>query len=112
MSIVKPNSLVSLLEVPRLNLYSISVKIVFPFFIIEKLRLLTHLVGNLSHKGIVRRALPVSGGKDAVVGRMLCYQLYAIYPAFYFHPVGRYANRANTLSYVPCTNSPLIDTIT
>ena len=28
--------------------------------------LLTHVVGNLSHKGIARRALLVSGGKDAV----------------------------------------------
>ena len=39
----------------------------FPsLFIIEKLGLLTHVVGNLSHKGIARRALPASGGKDAV----------------------------------------------
>ena len=37
-----------------------------PFFIIEMLGLLTHVVGNLSHKGIARRALPASGGKDAV----------------------------------------------
>ena len=34
------------------------------FFIIEKLRQLTHVVGTLSHKGIARRALPASGGKD------------------------------------------------
>ena len=33
---------------------------------IEKLRLLTHVVGTLSHKGIARRALSASGGKDAV----------------------------------------------
>ena len=32
----------------------------------EKLRLFTHVVGNLSHKGVARRALPASGGKDAV----------------------------------------------
>ena len=37
-----------------------------PFFIIEKLRLLIHVVGNPSYKGIARRALPASGGKDAV----------------------------------------------
>ena len=36
------------------------------FIIIKKLRQLTHVVGNLSHKGIARRALPASGGKDAV----------------------------------------------
>ena len=35
---------------------------------IETLRQLTHVVGNLSHKGIARRALPASGGKDAVGG--------------------------------------------
>ena len=35
-------------------------------FFIEKLRLLTHEGGNLSHKGIARRALPASEGKDAV----------------------------------------------
>ena len=38
-----------------------------PFFLIfflEKLRQLTHVVGTLSHKGIARRALPASGGKD------------------------------------------------
>ena len=34
------------------------------FFFIEKLRQLTHVVGTLSHKGIARRALPASGGKD------------------------------------------------
>ena len=33
-------------------------------FFIEKLRQLTHVVGTLSHKGIARRALPASGGKD------------------------------------------------
>ena len=33
---------------------------------IEKLRQLTHVVGTLSHKGIARRALPASGGKDVV----------------------------------------------
>ena len=37
-------------------------------FFIEKLRLLTHAVGNLSHKRIARRALPASGGKNAVEG--------------------------------------------
>ena len=37
-------------------------------FFIEKLRQLTHVVGNLYHKGIARRALPASGGKDAVGG--------------------------------------------
>ena len=37
----------------------------FNFFnFIEKLRQLTHVVGTLSHKGIARRALPASGGKD------------------------------------------------
>ena len=34
------------------------------FFIIEKLRQLTHVVGTLSHKGIARRALPASGVQD------------------------------------------------
>ena len=34
------------------------------FFFIEKLRQLTHVAGTLSHKGIARRALPASGGKD------------------------------------------------
>ena len=38
------------------------------FFFIEKLRQLTHVVGTLSHKGIARRALPASGGKDVVGG--------------------------------------------
>ena len=36
----------------------------FIFLFIEKLRQLTHVVGTLSHKGIARRALPTSGGKD------------------------------------------------
>ena len=36
------------------------------FFIIEKLRLFAHAVGSPSHKGIARRALPASGGKDGV----------------------------------------------
>ena len=46
-------------------------KVDFPnfwFFIIEKLRQLTNVVGTLSHKGIARRALPASGGKDVVGG--------------------------------------------
>ena len=34
------------------------------FLFIEKLRQLTHVLGTLSHKGIARRALPASGGKD------------------------------------------------
>ena len=34
------------------------------FIFLEKLRQLTHVVGTLSHKGIARRALPASGGKD------------------------------------------------
>ena len=38
------------------------------FLFIEKLRQLTHVVGTLSHKGIARRALPASGGKDVVGG--------------------------------------------
>ena len=38
-------------------------------FFIEKLRQLTHVVGTLSHKGIARRALPASGGKDVVGGK-------------------------------------------
>ena len=38
------------------------------FIIIEKLKQLTHVVGTLSHKGIARRALPASGGKDVVGG--------------------------------------------
>ena len=40
---------------------------VFLIFI-EKLRQLTHVVGTLSHKGIARRALPASWGKDVVGG--------------------------------------------
>ena len=40
----------------------------FLIFFIEKLRQLTHVVGTLSHKGIARRALPASGGKDVVGG--------------------------------------------
>ena len=40
----------------------------FKFFFIEKLRQLTHVVGTLSHKGIARRALPASGGKNVVRG--------------------------------------------
>ena len=40
----------------------------FKFFLIEKLRQLTHVVGILSHKGIARRALPASGGKDVMGG--------------------------------------------
>ena len=38
----------------------------------EKLRLFTHIVGNLSRKGIARRALPASGGKDVVGGNKKC----------------------------------------
>ena len=34
----------------------------------EKLRLFAHVVCNLSHKGIARRALPAFGGKGAVGG--------------------------------------------
>ena len=34
----------------------------------EKQGLLTNVVGNLSHKGIARRAFPASGGKDEVGG--------------------------------------------
>ena len=45
----------------------VTVFLIFKFFK-EKLRLLTHVVGNLSHKRIARRALPASGGKDAVRG--------------------------------------------
>ena len=41
----------------------------FLIFFIEKLRQLTHVVGTLSHKGIARRALPASGGKDVVGGK-------------------------------------------
>ena len=41
-----------------------SILLFFNFFLIEKLRQLTHVVGTLSHKGIARRALPASGGKD------------------------------------------------
>ena len=41
----------------------------FSIFFIEKLRQLTHVVGNLSHKGVARRALPASWGKDAVEGK-------------------------------------------
>ena len=41
---------------------------IFLIFFIEKLRQLTHVVGTLSHKGIARRALPASGGKDVVGG--------------------------------------------
>ena len=37
---------------------------IFLIFFLEKLRQLTHVVGTLSHKGIARRALPASGGKD------------------------------------------------
>ena len=37
-------------------------------FFIETLRQLTHVVGNLSHRGVARRALPASGGEDAVGG--------------------------------------------
>ena len=36
----------------------------FFLFFKEKLRQLTHAVGTLPHKGIARRALPASGGKD------------------------------------------------
>ena len=43
-------------------------QMVFIFIFIEKLRQLTHVVGTLSHKGIARRALPASGGKDVVGG--------------------------------------------
>ena len=43
---------------------------------IEKLRLLTHVVVNLSHKGIGRRALPASGGKDAVGGNKMKIKVY------------------------------------
>ena len=39
---------------------------VFFIFFTVKLILFTHVVGNMSHKGIARRALPASGGKDAV----------------------------------------------
>ena len=39
---------------------------IFKVFFTEKLRLFTHVVGNLSPKGIARRALPASGGIDAV----------------------------------------------
>ena len=39
----------------------------FYFYFIEKLRQLTHVVGNLSHKGIARRALPASGGNIVVL---------------------------------------------
>ena len=35
------------------------------FIIIEKLGMLTHVVGNLSHKGIAQRVLPAYGVKDA-----------------------------------------------
>ena len=42
---------------------------VYALFFIEKLRQFTNVVGNLSHKGIARRALPASGGKDAVEGK-------------------------------------------
>ena len=38
----------------------------FGKFFIERLRLLTHVVGSPSHEGITRRALPASGGKDEV----------------------------------------------
>ena len=38
----------------------------FLIFFTEKLRLFAHVVGNLSYKGIAERALPASGGKDAV----------------------------------------------
>ena len=37
-------------------------------YFIVKLRLLTHVVDHFFHKGIARRALPASGGKDAVWG--------------------------------------------
>ena len=40
------------------------ITVFFKFFLIEKLRQLTHVVGTLSHKGIARKALPASGGKD------------------------------------------------
>ena len=40
------------------------------------MRLLTHVVGHLSHKGIARRALPASGGKDAVVGNKMKIKVY------------------------------------
>ena len=49
-------------------LHNCSVARYFLIFFIEKLRQLTHVVGNLSHKGIARRVLPASGGKDAVGG--------------------------------------------
>ena len=39
-------------------------------FFIEKLRLFAHVVGSPSHKGIARRALPASGGKDEVGGNI------------------------------------------
>ena len=42
----------------------------FNFFIIEKLKLFAHVVGSPSHIGIARRALPASGGKDAVGGNI------------------------------------------
>ena len=38
---------------------------------IEKLRLFAHVVDSPSHKGIARRALPASGGKDAVGGNKI-----------------------------------------
>ena len=40
----------------------------YGYFFTEKLRLFAHVVGNLSHKGIARRALPASGGKNAEGG--------------------------------------------
>ena len=42
----------------------------------EKLRLLIHEVGHLSRKGIARRALLASGGRDAVGGIKLNIILY------------------------------------
>ena len=37
----------------------------YEHFFTEKLILFTRVVGNLSHNGIARRALPASGGEDA-----------------------------------------------
>ena len=34
------------------------------------------MVGNLSHKGIDRRALPASGGEDAVGGNKMKIRMY------------------------------------
>ena len=48
--------------------FDIIISRMYFFYFIEKLRQLTHVVGTLSHKGIARRALPASGGKDVVGG--------------------------------------------